>query len=394
MIQETRKKRQALIMRVVYCIQSKQEGSTWDFKREWYTKDEAPDLLHDIICMSNQAKHEDGIIIIGVDEEKDYEICGVDNDPHRKRTQDIVCILRDKKFAGGIRPVVHVETLVLDNKTVDIIVVEDSSNTPFYLTEDKQGLKANHIYTRVMDTNTSIDKSADVNIVEALWRKRFGLDEPAIDKAFIYLRNPEDWTSLDGDTTHFYKYAPEFLIENERCEEDRNGYDYYLFSQTDSRPRWYYIRLKYHQTVIYSTFGLALDGGRLFTPIPNVTAFRSEAEKETIYFCSFEENSHDYAIHEFYYDLSPTHDAQYSRDGLYRCVPVFHSREEKDEFLQYAAMNFHRNWEFTKPPIEPSFPASLPTQEMVSVYKKQYHDAMIVVDMLAVFRISKITAAL
>ena len=392
MIQEAREKRQALIMRVVYCIQSKQEGSTWDFKREWYANDKAPDLLHDIICMANQAKHEDGIIIIGVDEEKDYEICGVDNDPHRKRTQDIVCILRDKKFAGGIRPVVRVETIELYNKAVDIIVIEDSSSTPFYLTENKQGLFANHIYTRVMDTNTPIDKSADINIVEALWRKRFGLDEPAIDKAFIYLRNPNDWTSLDGDATHFYKYSPEFLIENEPCEEERNGYEYYLFSQMDSRPRWYYIRLKYHQTVIYNTLGLALDGARLFTAVPNVTSFRSEAEKEVIRFSSFTENTHDFAIHDFYYELAPNNDALYSRTGLYRCVPVFHSEEEKDEFLQYAAMYFRRDREFTRPATEPSFPASLPSQQIVNVFKNQYHDAMIVVDMLADYRILKAKA--
>lgn len=388
MIRELRENRHSLIMRVVNCIQSKQEGTTWDFKREWYENDKAPDLLHDIICMANHVNHEDSIIIIGVDEEKDYEICGVNNDPHRKRTQDIVCILRDKKFVGGIRPVVHVETIKLDDKLLDIIVIEDSSNTPFYLTENKQGLFANHIYTRVMDTNTPIDKSADINIVEALWRKRFGLDEPVIYRAFIYLQNPENWTSLDGDTTHFYKYSPEFLIENEPCEDERNGYEYYLFSQTDSRPRWYYIRLKYHQTVIYSTLGLALDGGRLFTSIPTVTSFRSEAEKEAIYFCSFTENTHNYAIHSFYYKLSPNYnDALYSRTGLFRCVPVFHSEEEKDAFLQYATKNFHRDREFIRPPLKPSFPVSLPTKEMVSVYKKQYHDAMIVEDMLASFRI-------
>lgn len=31
----------------------KQEGSYWDFKREWYSPDKKADLLHDIICMAN-----------------------------------------------------------------------------------------------------------------------------------------------------------------------------------------------------------------------------------------------------------------------------------------------------------------------------------------------------
>ncbi len=32
-------------------IAMKQEGSYWDFKKEWYNK--KSDLLHDIICLSN-----------------------------------------------------------------------------------------------------------------------------------------------------------------------------------------------------------------------------------------------------------------------------------------------------------------------------------------------------
>lgn len=45
----------------------KQEGSSWDFKREWHH--DKGSLLHDIICMANLITDEDGIIIIGVDEE-------------------------------------------------------------------------------------------------------------------------------------------------------------------------------------------------------------------------------------------------------------------------------------------------------------------------------------
>ena len=44
----------------------KQEGEYWDFKKEWYSN--KADLLHDIICMSNNLTTEDGLIIIGVDE--------------------------------------------------------------------------------------------------------------------------------------------------------------------------------------------------------------------------------------------------------------------------------------------------------------------------------------
>ena len=92
-------------------ISLKQEGASWDFKRQWYSTESKCDLLHDIICMANLTEHCDGHIIIGVDEENDYSVTGVENDANRKNTQSLVTFLRDKDFASGIRPVVYVETL-------------------------------------------------------------------------------------------------------------------------------------------------------------------------------------------------------------------------------------------------------------------------------------------
>lgn len=120
-----------LFERVQKCIWMKQEGSSWDFKREWHH--DKGSLLHDIICMANLVTDEDGIIIIGVDEEKDYSIKDVSADQNRKNTQQLVTFLRDKKFVGGIRPQVKVETLDLDDGKVDVIVVFNSTNIPYYL---------------------------------------------------------------------------------------------------------------------------------------------------------------------------------------------------------------------------------------------------------------------
>ncbi len=165
---------------IIRLISLQQEGGYWDFKREWYEKKNA--LLLDIICMANNLHNRNAYIIIGVDEENGYQIADVKNDPNRKNTQKIVDFLKDKKFAGGIRPVVHVEQVSLYRGDIDVIVIENSHNTPFYLTEQFEGVRANHIYTRVMDTNTPIDKSADINNVEYLWRKRFYLDESPLER--------------------------------------------------------------------------------------------------------------------------------------------------------------------------------------------------------------------
>jgi len=43
------------------------------------------DLLHDTFCMANNLENQDAYII-GIDEEKDYEIVDVTSDPNRKNT--------------------------------------------------------------------------------------------------------------------------------------------------------------------------------------------------------------------------------------------------------------------------------------------------------------------
>ena len=78
----------SLFMRVNECIARKKEGESWDFKREWHH--EKNSLLHDIICMSNLICEEDGIIIIGVDEENGFEIHDVSGDTNRRNTQQLV----------------------------------------------------------------------------------------------------------------------------------------------------------------------------------------------------------------------------------------------------------------------------------------------------------------
>ena len=176
-------------------IELRQEGEYWDFKKEWYQN--KSDLLHDIICMANNLSDHDGLIIVGVDEETDYTICDVANDPNRKKTQDIVAFLREKKFAGGIRPTAYVQPLTFGKKIIDVIVIRNDRNTPYYLTDQYQGVFANNIYARIMDTNTPKNASADINVIEKLWKKRFGIDATALDRALLFLQKPYDWVDSD-----------------------------------------------------------------------------------------------------------------------------------------------------------------------------------------------------
>lgn len=326
---------------IIRLIALRQEGEYWDFKKEWHRS--KPDLLHDIICMANNLSSHDGLIIIGVDEETDYSICDVANDQNRKKTQDIVAFLREKKFAGGIRPTVYVQSFSLNQTTIDIIVVCNDRNTPYFLTESYQGVFANNIYARIMDTNTPKNASADINIIERLWKKRFGIDATALDRALLFLQNPCEWIDSD-DGKKFYKYAPEFTLEDIQAEDGRNGYEFYLFNQRDSRPRWYDINIYYHQTLLYSLGGVALDGGRCFTSTPQtdgISLCKEGPHHWDVSYKYFVKGSIEYIVHLFYItdDLDEELTA---RQKFLECVLIFESEFERTKFKNFVKANYEK----------------------------------------------------
>lgn len=57
------------------------------------------------------------------------------NADNRKSTQMLVDFMRNKKFAGGIRPRVMVEIMQLETGIIDIIVIKNGYSTPYVLEE-------------------------------------------------------------------------------------------------------------------------------------------------------------------------------------------------------------------------------------------------------------------
>lgn len=285
---------------ILRLVSLRQKGEYWNFKREWH-KNKA-DLLHDIICMANNLANHDELIIIGVDEEADYTTCDITNDSSREKTQDIVSFLREKKFAGGVRPTVYVQSCLYCEKEIDVIVIRNDRNTPYFLTEQYQGIFANNIYSRIMNTNTPKNASANIDVIEKLWKKRFRIDATALDRALLFLQKPYDWIDSD-DGRKFYKYAPKFTLEDISAEDGRDGYEFYLFNQCDSRPRWYDIKIHYHQTLLYSLGGIALDGGRWFTSTSRtdgVSLYKDSYCLWDVCYKYFIRDSVEYIIHLFY----------------------------------------------------------------------------------------------
>ena len=123
---------------VVELLATKREDDWWDFKQK-HQHDKA-ELVHDIICMANNMECRDAYIIIGIDEEKECSIQDVKNDSNRRNTQKMVDFLRDKKFAGGVRPRVVVEPLQVEDGEIDIIIIKNDYYTPYFLEENYKGV--------------------------------------------------------------------------------------------------------------------------------------------------------------------------------------------------------------------------------------------------------------
>lgn len=153
---------------IVQRINEQREDYDIDFKREWYSREKKADMLHDVLCLSNNIENKDAYLVIGVDDE--YQVVGVNNPI---KSNDIIDYFKSKRFAGDHIPVFELKKLYYKFKTIYVIVCKSSKYVPFYLTEREQKVCDHRIYTRVGDTNTPVDKSASYSDVERLWRIHF-----------------------------------------------------------------------------------------------------------------------------------------------------------------------------------------------------------------------------
>ena len=378
---------------ILELISLKQEGGYWDFKREWYHTDKKGDLLHDIICMANNQENRDAYIIIGVDEENNYSVRDVSNDGNRKNTQKIVDFLKDKPFVGGVRPLVYVESLKVFNEgIIDIIVIKNSYNTPFYLTKRYEKVNANNIYTRVMDSNTPVETSADLKDVEYLWKKRFRLTSTPMERIQYYLQFPQDWLySPSGykNEKKYYKYSPEYTIAYTLSDDkDADRYEYYLFSQPDTTPHWRKIKLYYHQTKIGEFQGILLYKAIYFSSVPDKTEIKlSEHNKFDlgIMFNYFIKDSLNYTIHKFYYnDDEASGEEKFSHDKFMDCILLFDTKDELLLFKEFAAEEWENKANYEDNINLPYFPEL--KGYLMSEFERQYKDVQILQRMLKQFR--------
>lgn len=317
-------------------ILSRQEDNYWDFKEKHHSN--TADLLHDIICMANNRADRDAYIIYGV-VDKTGNVIGVDFDPGRRNQQQIINQLKSKKFVSGIRPRIELRTLNIQTHEVDVLIVKNTSDTPYYLIEDykDQGriVRAYHIYTRVCDTNTDIDKSADIDHTEYLWKKRFGLTAVPLERFIKKLKNKEEW--IKEKDFYYNKYNPEYTIVFEDEEDDeRRVPEFYAYAMYNSSVYYSYVSVKYFETRLYGSQIVILDSGRFKTTVPTwgSLSFGKYKKDVTYYFKYYLKNDISYKLHEFLLK-EDSEEANYACQRFYEVILIFEDEMEKDDFVSF-----------------------------------------------------------
>lgn len=355
-----------LTIEITELIERKTEGTYWDFKKQWHSKN--IDLLHDIICMANNPANRDAFLIIGIEDES-MEQSSISNDTNRKNQQNVIDMIRKKpRWAGGYVPEVYVRTLVILNKEIDVIIVKKSDNTPFYLLQDyndKGKLYKGNIYTRKGDTNTPKTDTADLHDAEILWKRRFGLLYNPSQRAQNYLTDLENWERVDGELDKsgtvkflfFYKNDPDYTIHfnfdslnedadyhsNDINDDSQGAIIYYLYAfcnvsyHTDFSSNEK-STLFYRDVPLFSSHIESIDEGRTKIVPPK---FWTEA-----YFIG---DSFRYYMFEFIIAYWSGNHADEARQMILRVVPKYKNESEYKAFNIYIqSKGYSGNYRLSK----------------------------------------------
>jgi len=328
-----------LISQIESLIESQKEGLYWDFKLEHHKN--PVDLVHDILCLSNvnyDTKYR--FIIVGVEPET-YEIIGLDSDEYKNRQAEIIDVLCNVNLAGGNIPQVRVERISVNNNTLDVIVISDSRQKPFFLAKEykknNKTLNAGTIYSRIEDRNTSKNSVASSSDIEKMWRKRFNLDLLPKEKIEIYFQDFENWETLNNQTW-FYKPYPEFTLQTgDEVKELGAGHDRWTNACINKTAYIDTVEIKYHQTVLWKDLLISFDGGRAQMLSPKFELKHFSGGDEIWYY--FLSNNMKYKVNNFLKNVSKKEFVNYSVDEACEYILTLSDEQEYIEFKKYIERN-------------------------------------------------------
>ena len=269
------------------------------------------------MCLANAKHAGDRFLIFGVDNE-DFSLHPITNDDKRKTQANFADLFRanaSKLFQSRF-PEFYLQEIIINGTPIDVLVIKDTPDKPFYLVKEyvgkkqeydkkkqayierKQVLPAHHVYTRVCDTNTPIDETARPHEIERMWRERFGLDMPPLERAKRYLSEPEAWSPLveniSGNAAFYYTSFPEFTLRVASAEAVFACHEEWTRGElrTDNNHAGLY-ELRYHQTLLRRIRYVSFDNRKKSMVAPNFEP------RGTGRFYFFEADSIEYAVQKF-----------------------------------------------------------------------------------------------
>lgn len=191
------------------------ENEGLDFKVQYHDDNEI--LLHDILCLANSRIDGDRYIIYGVSDDK--TLTGVNDKPKHSQA-DLVDMIRNAKPNRGLFNSVHLEEYAQDGKSFYILTIQNRPDKPFWLKSDfkfkDKCIRAGVVYTRHRDSNTPVTGCASDDEIEQMWRERFCINLPPIERFMTYLES-EKWLKASDDS-YYCKHFPEFRFKEIHTE--------------------------------------------------------------------------------------------------------------------------------------------------------------------------------
>ena len=329
-----------LLVIVKELIATKKEGDHWDFKEREHAG--TGDLIKDIICLANSPRHMgDRYIIYGVDDTG--AVKGLQGAPQRRQA-DIVNILSNAGFAGGVYPDIYRHEMNLQGQQVDVLVIKDRPEKPYYLQKgyNKHGVRLNAgtVYARVRDSNTPSDQVASTHDIEQMWRERFGLDQTPLTRVQNYLPDPQGWTKT-AEHVWYHSQFPEFTVSPtpEDMRPVVGGENWVRAALNPSafvRP----LQICFHQTVLKEIDCILYDEMRAITPAPRAQTLNYRRD---LWFFSLCSETIEFALLQL---LTEQPRDQLLQDGLSggrlrnpAPVVLFFSRNEQEAFVEELEQN-------------------------------------------------------
>lgn len=298
-----------LVQIVKDLIEIRVEGVYWDFKLKHHLNKGA--LIHDVLCLANAEHDGPRFLIFGVGD-GDGSVQTIENDAKRRSQADIISLFRDnaEKFFQSRFPTFYLRTVEIDYKQVDVLIVENGTKKPYYLVEHIHGVKAHHIYSRVGDTNTPLNRTAQPHEIERMWRERFGLNKTALERIKHCLAEPEAWSCWEDSksTCYYHNVSPEFTLRvtgsrvdilgssqewtrGEICTDNNYAGSYELYYHQTLLKKIHYVSFDDHKKTIVAPDWRQIGRGRFYFYLSDSAEYAVQKFFEALF------RSHSYSVH-------------------------------------------------------------------------------------------------